>query len=474
MASSSTLPQDEVEEIDEDYEKKFVSIISLLKSKTNVLLHGPGGTGKTYMITNRIYKKLVKDGKTVFCTATTGVSAIGLNNPKQELVATTLHSWAGIGLAKESREYLAAKVKGNRDVLDRWIKCDVLIIDEIGMLDAILLKKIDYIARTVRRRDEPFGGITLLVSCDFLQLPPVQGGWAFSGKVWKELNFTPVIFDKPKRYPDEEYFKLLLRLRKGEHTPEDVKVIRSRVAAYKEITKRFKENKSLNVIKPTTLYSTKKDVHAFNLQELEALPTEEHVFEAKDEFILAKGAREESYRYQLDNSAPELLTLKIGAQVMLTTNLNVKCGLANGSRGVVTDIREINLDDVVGDIHTIVTMLGTKIVTVRFLNGRKEDITIKTWESKDKKGMATRRQIPLILAWSLTIHKVQGCTLDFGIIDMGRSVFANGQAYVAMSRVRSLTGLFISSFVEESIKVDSEALEYTKEIEKKAKAVLGE
>ncbi len=480
-ASSSSLPQDETPdiEVDEEYELKFKTIVQHLLKGRNVLLHGPGGTGKTHMITKRVAGELRKQNKMVFYTATTGISAMGLNNPSEAVSATTFHSWGGIGLAREPKEYLAQKIKSNKDARNRWNACQILVIDEIGMFSAELITKVDFIAREVRRSDSgkslkhlPFGGITVFMSGDFMQIPPVKGEWIFTTPEWKALNLFPVIFDKPKRYPDTVYFQMLLRIRLGKHTPDDIRVLKSRVVAYRDLTDRLEKSTSLNVIKPTILYSTNKDVSAFNLAELKKLETEEHTFKARDTFALSEDANEDAFIQKLDESANQVIKLKIGAQVMLTTNLDVKGGLANGSRGVVVDIRNVELDDITGEKGMIASMIGSKVVIVRFINGRKEMLVQKSFEYENKRGKATRRQIPLILAWALTIHRVQGLTLDYATVDLGRTVFECGQAYVALSRVRKESGLFISSFVKESLKVDKYALKYTLTLERQAREIV--
>jgi hypothetical protein len=176
--------------------------------------------------------------------------------------------------------------------------------------------------------------------------------------------------------------------------------------------------------------------------ELDKLETEEYIFVATDTFLpRTKWSRQDKYTAILDQAIPDKISLKIGAQVMLKANLDISSGLANGSRGVIVDITEENID-------------------VKWLNGRTTHVTFYTWESEDKEGCASRTQIPLILAYSITIHGCQGCTLDYVICDLGGSIFSNGQAYVALSRVRSSEGLFLKDFIPQRIMVDADALEF--------------
>jgi ATP-dependent DNA helicase PIF1 len=425
-----------------------VEIAKKVLSGENVLLHGPGGCGKSYTI-RLLYKKLKSLGKKVQCTATTGIAALNLSGPG--IKTRTLHSWAGIGLGRETGYKLAAKVRDNYMSRRRWQDTQVLIIDEVSMLGATLFKKLDIIGRIVRgRRDEPFGGIRLVLSGDFLQLPPVKDTWLFETDEWKELNLKCVPFMEAKRYDDPDYFQTLLRIRRGAHTEADIEMLQERVKAYDEyLVKQVESGEaSLLEVKPTLLYSKKRDVEAYNLGQLENLPDKPRPYTAKDNYnALRPRVRKEKYELMLDDAIKKAIILKVGAQVMLKANLDIDEGLVNGSRGVVTD-------------------MGIDFVDVKFRN---QDTTTRimdnTWSVEDDDMEATRTQIPLILAWASTIHKSQGCTIDFAVCDIGSSVFADGQAYVALSRVRNRAGLFLSDLHPPAIEANEEAVRYVNKIE---------
>ena len=421
-------------------------ILVAVENGENIILHGPGGTGKSYKL-REIAENLTAQGKWVCCTATTGVAALNLNVPEKKIAATTLHSWAGVGLAQGVAKKLYAKVYHDEQAKKRWLYTDVLILDEVSMLGADLFDKLDYIGRNIRlEKEKPFGGLQLILSGDFLQLPPVKDEWAFKSFAWKEMPLVPFIFETPKRYDDEAYFELLLRVREGKQTREDVKKLRARVRAHQKLQKILEKTESMNVIKPTILYSRRVDVDYYNEQELEKLPGRTMEYVADDTFTAFNGnARYDHYIRLLDDAMPKAVPLKVGAQVMLKCNLDVKGGLVNGSRGVIL---EMNPED----------------VYVRFINGKKLIVKKHTWTIEDKDGKASRSQIPFILAWALTIHKAQGATLDYAICDLGPSVFAPGQAYVALSRVRNLKGLFICEFYTPSIKVNKTALRYARQL----------
>lgn len=424
-------------------------IVIGVENGQSFLLHGPGGTGKSYMLRS-IASELVRNGKKVACTAATGVAAVNLSVPEVLLSGSTIHSWAGIGLADGSVNKLIAKVTHDERARKRWTETDLLIIDEISMTGAELFDKLDMIGRKIRRvPDKPFGGIQLILSGDFLQLPPVNDKWAFQSTAWAELeaNLVNMILEEPKRYEDVAWFDMLLRLRKGRHTKDDIKVLRTKQVAYEEWLKSVETKKATLFVKPTVLNSKRVDVDLENDQELEKLGGPTKDFIAYDEFQPRNShARAEHYMKKLDDAIPKYIYLKVGAQVMLKANLDIEGGLANGSRGVVVEIMETG-------------------VKVKWNNGKTTLVSKFTWMQEDRDGKAARSQIPLILAWSLTIHKVQGCTLDSVVCNLGPSIFCDGQAYVALSRVRSLSGLYLSEFYPPIIKTNKEALEFVETIE---------
>ena len=271
--------------MDDTIENKTLNKIYLaIDNGENIILSGSGGTGKTFSL-RKIAEYLTKQSKTIACTATTGVAAINLNVPEYKISGSTLHSWAGVGLAQGEAKKLHAKVHHDQRASKRWLYTDVLIIDEVSMLGADFIDKLDYIGRGIRsNKDKPFGGIQLILSGDFLQLPPVNEEWCFKSFVWKELDLVPFIFDKPYRYEDLDYFKLLLRVREGKQTPEDIGKLRARTRSYDKLLKALKEIEGSNVIKPTILYSKRVDVDYYNEQELDKLPGNEIEYVADDKF----------------------------------------------------------------------------------------------------------------------------------------------------------------------------------------------
>ncbi len=408
-----------------------------LIDRKNVILTSMGGYGKSYYI-----KKLVQDYKKpgeqeIYATASTGVAAVNIGG-------STVHRFFGMGLAKGNVEQVINYVRKNINAVKRIIACKYLIIDEISMISNVLFNKMDAICKYYRKNNAPFGGIYLLVSGDFLQLPPVDEDWGFKSKSWKECNFIPYFLTEPKRFTDKAFCAMLSRAREGKLLTNDIVKLKSRVKAHEEYLKTVPGEGA--VIKPTILYSHKVDVELINKNELKKLEGDIFEYKCTDEYVSTKKIKIENYKPLLDNILPDTVYLKKNAQVMLVYNLDVDSGLCNGSRGVVTDI-------------------SPQHVTVLFKNGLEIIIDPIGVNFEDDNVVIGRKQYPLVLAYASTIHKAQGSTLDYCIIDLGPSVFAPGQAYVALSRARSWDSVLVSSFVPTAFKVDKEALAYFEELE---------
>jgi ATP-dependent DNA helicase PIF1 len=427
-------------------------LLALLVKGKNVLLHGPGGTGKSYTIRN-VVTELRNQGFSVACTAATGIAAINLSG--EGMTAMTMHKWGIGGLGDKPIQYLIQDISSKKYIVDRWRSTSILFIDEISMIGKDFFTKLSQIAKYIRRSTEPFGGIRVVASGDFLQLPPVgDGGWVFNSSEWEECDFQKVDFIIPKRYEDQRWFQTLLRIREGKPSDEDISLLESRKEAYDNLVRqRNQDLRTGYVVLPTNLYSTKNSTDQINYRELEKLPGEEIEFEAGDEVrwfdtyldrpISRRHKTSAYYDQFLDDAIPRKVSFKVGAQVMLKRNIDQEAGLVNGSRGVVVEIPS-----------------ETYCVKVKWTNDLITTVTPITWEKIDEDAIASRTQIPLVLAWAMTIHKSQGCTLDRVVCDVGKEIFSPGQAYVALSRVRSIEGLYLRSFIPKSIFADADALKY--------------
>lgn len=384
--------------------------LDAVKRGENIFLTGPGGTGKSYTI-GQIVKWARDADVLVAVTAMTGCAALLLN-------AKTLHSWAGVGLAAESPSQLAAmiekKSRSRRNVQDTKL----LIVDEVSMMTPEFFEKLDLVFQRVRRNQAFFGGLQLVLAGDFCQLPPVSQvtTFAFESPLWVP-NMKTCALTEIVRQKDPVFQRILNEARMGTLSPESIAILKSRVGL----------DWSSLPIKPTLIFSRNKDVDRINQENMLAIEGPSKTFAAQTVYKTGTKLTPELQglldRLDKDSTYEPVLDLKVGAQVMLITNsLSSRSpDLVNGSRGVVTGFSSAGLP------------------LVQFASGL-IPIDRVTWNLPEGVG---RSQIPLRIAYAITVHKSQGVSLDSALIDIGSSVFEYGQAYVALSRVRSLEGLYI-------------------------------
>ena len=398
----------------------------------NIFLTGAGGTGKSYIIQHLVdkYKAI---NKSYGLTSMTGCAALLLGR------ATTLHSWAGVGLGKESVDKLIQTINGSRRAKKRWLSTDVLIVDEVSMMDVDLFEKLDGIGRGIRKNPKPFGGIQLIFAGDFFQLPPVNKGVAkfiFESDLWSKIGFKIVELTEVIRQKDPAFHKILNEARYGVLSDESYGILKARMGlAWKDLE-----------IKPTLLFPRKEIVNDVNSRGLSELTGPEYVY--KVETISTKKGDELAFAAEkaLRNASyDETVVLKVGAQVMLIVNKNDGSQLVNGSRGVVTGF----------------TMNSVPLVKFHS-QGSAIPIDKQTWEI-DGENMS-QTQLPLKLAYALTIHKSQGATLDVALIDIGFNVFECGQAYVALSRVKSLESLYIYNISPHAFKANPKVKKFYEDL----------
>ena len=361
----------------------------------NVLLTGAAGAGKTYVL-NQFIQAARDEGKKVTVTATTGLAATHLGG-------TTIHAWSGIGVLNVlPPRYHESLSKARRETIE---KTDVLVIDEISMLHDFRLDMVDEILRKVRGDDRPFGGIQVILCGDFFQLPPInrddapQGGFVVTAQVWEALNPVICYLDEQHRQDDDAFLEILNALRSGDIRRRHAEQLLARVKA--DLT-------DGQVV--TELHTRNIDVDAVNATHLLALGGDNYVYEMET-------TGKENYVASLKRSclAVEELVLKEGALVMCIRNSQDK-SYVNGSLGTVIGFEE-----------------GTDYPRVRLRNGRELTIRPETWELRDgDKKRASITQLPLRLAWAITVHKSKGMTLDAARIDFGleREVFGFGGLFV--------------------------------------------
>jgi len=393
--------------------------LEVMLSGESVLLTGPAGAGKTFVL-NQFIRIAKGEGKHVSVTATTGLAAMHLGG-------TTIHSWSGIGVSDELQpnfiEYMA---KGRREIIE---KTDVLIIDEVSMLHDFRLDMIDEVCRIVRKKDEPFGGIQLIMSGDFFQLPPINrgdsraGGFVVNSKVWQELDPAICYLEEQYRQDDQELLDILNAMRAGELNRGHAEKLLARVGI---------EPDDDDVI--TELHTVNVDVDKLNDARLDLLDGDELFYSQT-----TTGGKNYVENLQRSVLAPATLRLKKGALVMAVKN-SLDRKYVNGSLGTVIDFEA-----------------GTEYPVVEFRNGKVVTMSPDTWELRDgEKKRASITQIPLRLAWAITVHKSQGMTLDAAKIDL-RKAFVEGMGYVALSRVKNLHSLYLSGINQMALRVSEDA-----------------
>ena len=413
---------------------------TIVLSKKNVFLTGQAGSGKS---TNLSRLMIEERQLHIDITSTTGVSAVNIGG-------RTIHSFSGIGVINNghSIEEIVKKVKKIKNkkeggnAVKNILECSILVIDEISMLSLFYFETLDQVFKIIRKNEKPFGGIQVIFTGDMLQLPPIDGEFCFKSKIWKSLNLQIVYLQTLYRFTDVGYSEMLGRIRTASHTPEDNVELFKRFLAYK--------NTDLDALKiqPTFLYSKKIDVFEKNYTELEKNSNPMIEITAIDSIPLGLNKIEEN---TLNLMAPKILHLKIGAQVMLTVNTDVESGLCNGSRGVVLEYEE-----------------KQNILKIEFSGGRHESFCMHSFEHKENdKVISARKQFPFILAYSLSIHKIQGATLDCAVVNINASIFEASQAYIALSRVRSRDSLYIQSYKPNKIFCDPEALQFYQDLNQK-------
>ena len=412
---------------------KQKSAYKMIVSGKNILLTGPGGCGKTLII--KIFNEIYKNRKTIGITSTTGTSAILIGG-------STLHSFLGIGLGKDNAELLYIKIRNNPKIYKRWCELNTLIIDEISMLAPELFDKLEFLARKIRGVEEPFGGIQIILTGDFLQLPCVNStNFCFNSKSWDRCISEIVYLNEIFRQDDLVFQKCLNEIRVGELSNETKQILESRVNVKLE---------NENGILPTKIYSLNKDVSSENNKEMNKLlgiNNDLEFFQYDLEHKILGNSKIKYVEELIKKScnAEQSLELCIGAQVMLLCNLDLENQLANGSRGIVTGFQ----DD---------------LPVVKFLNGNTHIIDYYNWILEDSgKPVLNIKQIPLKLAFAISVHKSQGLTIDYAIIDM-KDIFEYSQAYVALSRVKSLNGLSLKNLNFKKIIADPKAVEFYKKM----------
>jgi len=412
---------------------------SKFRSGESMLILGSAGTGKTRLV-KEFYKYVKRNDetKTMYITSTTGISAYNIGG-------ITINSFMGIGTGDASIEVLLKRLRYKISIKDRIRRTDILVIDEISMMSASIFEKINVIFQTLRKSKLPFGGIQLILTGDFLQLetifsnPNDDNRFIIESQLFKKMftKSTVVLKENFRQRSDNKYIDILMRIRRSEQTEVDVSHLRER------LLKRGEQKGDI-----VHLVSSNRKAQEINTERLGSINSPESYYETvyvktgdKDTCELLQ----KELQSQFSQRGIETVALRKGCRVLLIKNLDVTNGLVNGSIGTVED-------------------LFTDGVRVKFDNGVIQIVNKVEWEIELDNSRVVLRQIPLMLSYSITIHKSQSLSLDNAVLDLA-DCFCNHMVYVALSRVRSLSGLYLKSFNPKKITVNPKLLEFINAIE---------
>ncbi len=409
--------------------------LDILKMGKNVFLTGPAGSGKTHVL-NEYVNYLKSHAVDVAVTASTGIAATHIGG-------MTIHSWSGLGIRDVLTDYDIEDLMERQYLYKRFEKTKVLVIDEVSMLHHFRLDLIEWICRQMKRNEAPFGGMQIILCGDFFQLPPVtrnngnnygnESEFAYKAESFLYSKFTVCYLSEQHRQKDNTYLSILNQIRENKVTQKTIDLLKTRLGKDPEGKSEY-----------TRLYTHNIDVDVVNKRHLDLIDADEKTYT-----MIGKGSHGLVETLKKSCLSPEKLVLKKGARVMFTKN-NPEGGYVNGTLGM---IKEFN-------------SFGDPVVETN--SGMHFTVSPQPWKIEEEgKIKAEISQLPLRLAWAITVHKSQGMSLDSMEVDLSKS-FVRGMGYVALSRVRSLDGMKLLGFNDMSLEIDREVLQMDKEFRDKS------
>lgn len=401
--------------------------IKLMHSDKNIFLTGEPGAGKTYTL-NQFIEEARERGKRIAITASTGIAASHIDGQ-------TIHSWSGLGIKEAIADYEIDDMSWKPHFVERYNACDILIIDEISMLHGSRLDMINRVARWLRRNKKPFGGLQVIFVGDLFQLPPVTKGsteidYVHLSEAWKEAApETCYLTEQHRQGADDKLLTILREMRNNKLSVKSRQLLagRMRPTDDEQITRLFTHNVDVD------------SLNAERLQKLDGTPIRFQMTSSGNEYRVNQMKR--------SILAPEKLDLKVNAEVMFVAN-NFREGFVNGTRARV--IRFSNAGNPV-----VLTTDGVEISV--------QEHTWRTYNDSGRHVVAEVSQYPLRLAWAVTVHKSQGMSLDAASINLSQA-FVPGMGYVALSRVRSLEGLYLAGLNDQALELDQNITKFDKEL----------
>ena len=470
--------------------------IQKFKQGENIFLSGPGGSGKSY-VAGYFVQILHEMGRIHQVTSTTGCSTILLSNQirirGRPIIAKTIHSWSGIRLGKGSLGELLQMVLKNRKAVKEWRMIKTLILDECSMLSKKLFTVLEYIARKIRNNPSPFGGIQVVFLGDFFQLPPVGDpmdpdtmDFCFESPAWSSVFpiQNHIELTKIYRQNDTSYQQILNEVRRGELSSDSCAALMARVG----VTYDPEQHGGVQV--PMKLFPTRNQVQRVNEYQYGLVEESEHVYSSDiqtnmrwyvdnrepfetDVLLKCMSMTPADVEYESQNLLRQLpvegnVCLKVGVPVMCLVNLDIEAGIANGSVGIVVDFckraESLLTSNLVGDLRSpdkfarAVDAIDV-IPIVRFSNGQCRPIQKFVWQHTEFPSICISH-MPLCLSYATSIHKMQGANLDASEMNLGASIFSEHQTYVALSRVKTLSGVYLSAFQPQRIRVNPKVVHF--------------